>query len=222
MTAPASYRFGPYRLDRAAYRLLEGDRAIELSPKAIYEQRRYRSLGGEAPRQTAAELVRGNPAPVEIEVVEDDLRFVVDVTAPLSTGLFADLREGRVGEQLELLLGRRHQRLAQHCTIQRAGLQRGRHITEAERLQLDILDRQVTGAQRLVQPVLGRAARVDRDVQRLQHVAREHRQRKQQQAAADRAFGEGAGVHQAANSRSRRSMRPAVTVAATSLCAQSI
>jgi DNA-binding winged helix-turn-helix (wHTH) protein/Tfp pilus assembly protein PilF len=35
MAAPASYRFGPYRLDRAAYRLLHGDRAIELSPKAI-------------------------------------------------------------------------------------------------------------------------------------------------------------------------------------------
>ncbi|MGE0872316.1 MAG: class I SAM-dependent rRNA methyltransferase [Kofleriaceae bacterium] len=67
----------------------------ELSPKAIYEQRRYRSLGGEAPRQAAAELVRGNPAPVEIEVAEDDLKFIVDVTSPLSTGLFADLREGR-------------------------------------------------------------------------------------------------------------------------------
>jgi 23S rRNA (cytosine1962-C5)-methyltransferase len=52
----------------------------ELAPKAIYEQRRYRSLGGEA---------------VELEVQEDDLKFVVDVTAPLSTGLFADLREGR-------------------------------------------------------------------------------------------------------------------------------
>ena len=35
MTAPGSYRFGPYHLDRAAYRLVEGDRAIELSPKAI-------------------------------------------------------------------------------------------------------------------------------------------------------------------------------------------
>ncbi|MDB4952711.1 MAG: putative methylase [Myxococcales bacterium] len=67
----------------------------ELSPKAIYEQRRYRSLGGEAPRQAAAELVRGSAAPVELEVNEDDLMFVVDVTAPLSTGLFADLREGR-------------------------------------------------------------------------------------------------------------------------------
>ncbi len=67
----------------------------ELAPKAIYEQRRYRSLGGEAPRQAGADLVRGDAAPVELEVIEDDLKFVVDVTAPLSTGLFADLREGR-------------------------------------------------------------------------------------------------------------------------------
>jgi len=75
----------------ALYNALEA----ELAPKAIYEQRRYRSLAGDAPRQVAAELVRGNPAPVELEVKEDDLTFVVDVTSPLSTGLFADLREGR-------------------------------------------------------------------------------------------------------------------------------
>lgn len=67
----------------------------ELAPKAIYEQRRYRSLGGEAPRQAGADLVRGSAAPVELEINENDLTFVVDVTAPLSTGLFADLREGR-------------------------------------------------------------------------------------------------------------------------------
>src|SRR5687768_15207618 len=67
----------------------------ELQPAAIYEQRRHRSLGGEAPRQAAAELVRGDAAPVELEVREDDLKFWVDVTSPLSTGLFADLREGR-------------------------------------------------------------------------------------------------------------------------------
>jgi 23S rRNA (cytosine1962-C5)-methyltransferase len=67
----------------------------EAKPIAIYEQRRFKSLAGDAPRQPAAELVRGTPAPVELEVVEDDLKFVVDVTAPLSTGLFADLREGR-------------------------------------------------------------------------------------------------------------------------------
>ncbi len=75
----------------AVYDALEA----ELHPKAIYEQRRYRSLGGEAPRQAAAELVRGSAAPVELEVKEGDLTFWVDVTAPLSTGLFADLREGR-------------------------------------------------------------------------------------------------------------------------------
>jgi len=67
----------------------------QLSPKAIYVQYRHRPLSGEAPRQAAAELVRGDVAPVELEVVEDDLKFVVDVTSPLSTGLFADLREGR-------------------------------------------------------------------------------------------------------------------------------
>jgi len=78
-------------LRSAVYDALEA----ELAPIAIYEQRRYKSLGGEAPRQAGADLVRGTPAPVELEVVEDDLKFVVDVTAPLSTGLFADLREGR-------------------------------------------------------------------------------------------------------------------------------
>jgi len=67
----------------------------ELAPKAIYEQRRYKSLAGEAPQRAAAELVRGAAAPVELEVKEGDLTFWCDVTAPLSTGLFADLREGR-------------------------------------------------------------------------------------------------------------------------------
>ncbi|MFN0245913.1 MAG: class I SAM-dependent rRNA methyltransferase [Kofleriaceae bacterium] len=95
-------RYGDYlvvQLFTSAVEKLRDDlyNALEakLSPKAIYEQRRYRSLGGEAPRQAGADLVRGVAAPVEVEVVEDDLKFVVDVTAPLSTGLFADLREGR-------------------------------------------------------------------------------------------------------------------------------
>ncbi|CAN5364247.1 class I SAM-dependent rRNA methyltransferase [soil metagenome] len=67
----------------------------EVKPKGIYEQRRYRSLGGDAPRQAGADLVRGDAAPIELTVTEDDLSFVCDVTSPLSTGLFADLREGR-------------------------------------------------------------------------------------------------------------------------------
>jgi 23S rRNA (cytosine1962-C5)-methyltransferase len=66
----------------------------ELSPKAIYEQRRFRSLGGEAPGGPA-DLVRGPAAPVELQVREGALEFYVDVTAPLSTGLFPDLRLGR-------------------------------------------------------------------------------------------------------------------------------
>lgn len=66
----------------------------ELSPKGIYEQRRYRPLGGEAPR-TGAKLTRGVAAPVEYEVSEGPLKFLVDVSSPLSTGVFADLRLGR-------------------------------------------------------------------------------------------------------------------------------
>src|SRR5262249_19533246 len=66
----------------------------ELAPKAIYEQRRFKPLGGEAPR-APAELVRGSAAPVELEVREGAVKIWVDVTAPLSTGLFLDLREGR-------------------------------------------------------------------------------------------------------------------------------
>lgn len=65
-----------------------------LAPTAIYEQRRFRPLAGESPRG-GAELVRGSPAPVELEVRDDELSFLADVTAPVSTGLFADLREGR-------------------------------------------------------------------------------------------------------------------------------
>ena len=95
-------RYGDYLVVQLFTAAVSGLRAAlydalqaELAPSAIYEQRRYKSLGGEAPRQAAAELVRGNAAPVELEVDEDDLKFIVDVTAPLSTGLFADLREGR-------------------------------------------------------------------------------------------------------------------------------
>lgn len=63
-------------------------------PKAIYLQARFRPQTGEGPR-APAELVRGEAAPPEIEVKENDLTFAVDVTAPLGTGLFLDLREGR-------------------------------------------------------------------------------------------------------------------------------
>ncbi len=73
-------------------------------PKAIYEQKRYKPLAGaenkDGPRGPAT-LARGQLAPVELEVQEGGLKFVVDVTAPLGTGLFPDLRDGRraVGER---------------------------------------------------------------------------------------------------------------------------
>ncbi len=66
----------------------------ELSPKAIYAQSRQRPQAGDGP-QAPASLQRGELAPVELEVVEEGLRFLVDVTAPLGTGLFLDLRRGR-------------------------------------------------------------------------------------------------------------------------------
>jgi len=70
------------------------------SPRAIYEQKRYRPQAGDGPRGPAT-LQRGELAPVEIEVEEYGVKFLVDVTAPLGTGLFPDLREGRrsVGER---------------------------------------------------------------------------------------------------------------------------
>lgn len=63
-------------------------------PRGIYLQRRFRPQSGEGPREPA-ELVRGALSPVELEVQEGALRFAVDVTAPLGTGLFLDLRQGR-------------------------------------------------------------------------------------------------------------------------------
>jgi 23S rRNA (cytosine1962-C5)-methyltransferase len=63
-------------------------------PRAIYEQMRYKPQTGEGPRGPAT-LARGELAPVELEVQEGPCKFVVDVTAPLGTGLFLDLRDGR-------------------------------------------------------------------------------------------------------------------------------
>lgn len=68
--------------------------AQQLDPKAIYLQDRVRPVTPEERRPGAA-LMHGSAAPPEIEVVEDGLRYVVDVTAPVSPGLFIDLRQGR-------------------------------------------------------------------------------------------------------------------------------
>jgi 23S rRNA (cytosine1962-C5)-methyltransferase len=65
----------------------------EVSPAAIYEQRRLRPLGGSAPPEPAVR-VSGEEAPVEIVVSDGNCRFGVDVTAPLGVGLFPDMRLG--------------------------------------------------------------------------------------------------------------------------------
>jgi 23S rRNA (cytosine1962-C5)-methyltransferase len=69
--------------------------AIEaaLRPRGIYEQRRLRPLGGTAPPEPAVRA-RGDEAPVELVVADGNARFGVDVTAPLGTGLFPDMRLG--------------------------------------------------------------------------------------------------------------------------------
>lgn len=66
----------------------------ELAPKGIYMQDRIRPVTADDRRPPAFHLA-GEAAPPEIEVIEDGLHFLVDVTAPVSPGLFLDLREGR-------------------------------------------------------------------------------------------------------------------------------
>jgi 23S rRNA (cytosine1962-C5)-methyltransferase len=68
--------------------------AAQIAPAGLYEQRRLRSLGGQAAPEPAVK-VAGRDAPLEITVEEGDCRFAVDVTAPLGVGFFPDLRLGR-------------------------------------------------------------------------------------------------------------------------------
>jgi len=65
-----------------------------IHPRGIYEQKRLRPLGGQAPAEPAARA-RGEEAPLEVVVEEDGCRFAVDVTAPLGVGFFPDMRLGR-------------------------------------------------------------------------------------------------------------------------------
>src|SRR3569623_164745 len=63
-------------------------------PRGIYEQRRVRPRGGQAPAEPAVRA-RGEEAPLEVIVEEAGCRFGIDVTAPLCVGIFPDLRLGR-------------------------------------------------------------------------------------------------------------------------------
>ena len=66
------------------------------APAGIYLQDRTRSVTAEdSHKRPPAAHLTGKTAPPEFEVEEDGLRFLVDVTAPVSPGLFLDLREGR-------------------------------------------------------------------------------------------------------------------------------
>ncbi len=65
-----------------------------LSPAGIYMQDRVRGVVADERKPPAFHL-SGKTAPPEIEVKEDGLTYLVDVTAPVSPGLFLDLREGR-------------------------------------------------------------------------------------------------------------------------------
>ena len=60
----------------------------------IYLQDRVRPVTPDERRPPAFHLA-GKAAPPDLQVDEDGLRFHVDVTAPVSPGLFFDLREGR-------------------------------------------------------------------------------------------------------------------------------
>lgn len=94
-------RYGAYLVVRAYSSILERSEpelikslAAVWRPAAIYIQRRYRPVPMDEARP-GAELVYGAPAPAEVVVQEGGARFVVDVTAPMATGLFADMRAGR-------------------------------------------------------------------------------------------------------------------------------
>jgi 23S rRNA (cytosine1962-C5)-methyltransferase len=65
-----------------------------VGPRGIYDQKRVRPLGGEAPPEPAVRM-SGEEAPLEIVVEEAGCRFAVDVTAPLGVGFFPDMRLGR-------------------------------------------------------------------------------------------------------------------------------
>ncbi len=86
-----------YKYSRAAEAWLDTLAQVlqaRLSPAGIYLQDRLRPVSADDRRPPAFHL-GGKAAPPEFEIEEDGLRFVVDVTAPVSPGLFLDLREGR-------------------------------------------------------------------------------------------------------------------------------
>lgn len=86
-----------YKYSRAAESWLDTLVSLlveRVGPTGVYMQDRLRPVTAEDRRPPAFHLA-GATAPPEYEIEEDGLRFLVDVTAPVSPGLFLDLREGR-------------------------------------------------------------------------------------------------------------------------------
>jgi 23S rRNA (cytosine1962-C5)-methyltransferase len=63
-------------------------------PRGIYLRRRRQPSVPNRPKEPGA-LVFGEAAPSELVVTEGNIRFAVDVTAPVGTGLYVDMRNGR-------------------------------------------------------------------------------------------------------------------------------
>ncbi len=64
------------------------------SPRGIYVQDRVRAVQADDVRPPASHVL-GKPVAADFQVSEDGLKYLIDVTAPVSPGLFLDLREGR-------------------------------------------------------------------------------------------------------------------------------
>ncbi|MBN2722953.1 MAG: class I SAM-dependent rRNA methyltransferase [Deltaproteobacteria bacterium] len=62
----------------------------------IYVQNRFRPSGEKGNMPEPSRLYTGERAPLEFEIEEHGLRFMVDITAPMSTGFFPDYRPGRL------------------------------------------------------------------------------------------------------------------------------
>jgi len=103
--SPASVRFVP-----EIYPAL-----LELTGAAgIYEQARFKPLNAaESPTRKGSRHAAGEQAPIDVEIIEDGLKFLVDVTAPSSVGFFPDYRLGRRRVR-ELSAGRRVLNLFSH------------------------------------------------------------------------------------------------------------
>ncbi len=63
--------------------------------RGIYEQVRFKPLNAGENVRRGSKLVAGEEAPIDVSIVEDGLKFIVDISAPSSVGFFPDYRLGR-------------------------------------------------------------------------------------------------------------------------------